>query len=64
MFHQEETAATSHQDSVAKSFLHVGDVIARREDNSRRRVQVVEPPVADLSMAQVLNPGDLLPGTL
>ena len=46
------------------SILHVGDVIVRREDTSRTRVQVVEPLVGDLSMAQVLNPGDLLPRAL
>ena len=28
--------------SVAKSFLHVGDVIVRRQDTSRTRVQVVD----------------------
>ena len=56
--------AISHPDSRTESFLHVGDVIVRREDTSRARVQVVKPLVGDLGVAQVLNPGDLLPGTL
>ena len=34
--------AISHPDSVSKSFQHVGDVIVRRENTSRTRVQVVE----------------------
>ena len=36
----------------------------RREDTSRAHVQVVEPLVADLNVAQVVNPGDLLPRAL
>ena len=36
------------------SFLHVGDVVVRRQDTSRARVQVVEPLVGDLRVAQVL----------
>ena len=64
---QEGTAtsalATSHPDSVAESFLNVGDVIVRRQDTSRTRVHVVMPLVGGLSVAQVLNPGYLLPGT-
>ena len=51
-------------DSVTESFLHVGNVVMRREDTSRARVQVVEPLVGDLSVAQVPNPDDLLPRTL
>ena len=53
-----------HPDSVAESFLNVGNVIERCQDTSRARVQVVRPRVGDLSVAQVLNPGDLLPCTL
>ena len=56
--------ATSHPDSVAESFLDIGDVAVRRLDTSRTRVQVVKPLVGDLRVAQVLNPGDLLPCTL
>ena len=56
--------ATSHPDSVAETFLNVGNMSVRREDTSRACVQVVEPLVGDLSVAQVLNPGYLLPCTL
>ena len=35
--------AAPHPDSVAESFLNVGNVIMRRQDTSRARVQVVEP---------------------
>ena len=55
--------ATSHPDSVAESSLNVGNVIVRCQD-SRARVQVVRPPVGDLTVAQVLNTGDLLPYSL
>ena len=51
--------AISHKKYVAQSSLHVGDVIV--EDTSRTRVKVVEPLLGDLRVAQVLNPGDLLP---
>ena len=47
----------------SKSFLHVGDVVVRRQDTSRERVQVVEPFVGDLRVAQVFNPRNLLPNT-
>ena len=50
--------------SVAESFLNVGNLIVRCQDTSRARVQVVKPLVGDLSVAHVLNPGDLLPCTL
>ena len=52
--------ATSHPDSVAESFLNIGNVVVRRQDTSRARVQVVKPLVGDLNVAQVLNPGALL----
>ena len=55
---------TSHPDSVAESFLDIGDVVVRRQDTSRARVQVVKPLVGDMSVAQVLNPSHLLPSTL
>ena len=46
---------------VAKSFLHVGDVVVRRQDTSRKRVQVVEPHVRDVRVTRVLDPRHLLP---
>ena len=65
---QEGTAAsalaTSLPDSVTESFLNVGNVIVRRDDTSRARVQVIEPLVGDLSVTQILNPGDLLAHTI
>ena len=48
----------------SKSFLHIGDVVVRRQDTSRARVQVVEPLVGDMSVAKVLNPCHLLSSTL
>ena len=38
---------------VSKSFLRVGDVVVRRQDTSRARVQVIEPLVGDAREAQV-----------
>ena len=35
----------------------------RRQDTSRARIQVVEPLVGDVRVAQVLKPRNLLPGT-
>ena len=58
------TLVASHPESVTESFLHVGTAVARRQATSRARVQVVKPLVGDLILAQVLNPGDLLPRTL
>ena len=55
------TLPTTHPESVAESFLHVGDVVVRRQEASRARVQVVEPLVGDLSVAQVLNPAAMHP---
>ena len=49
--------------SATESFLHVGNVVVRRENTSRARIQVVEPLVGDLSVTQVLNHSYLLPGT-
>ena len=43
--------AISHPDSVSESFLNVDDVIVRREDTSRTRIQVVKLFVGDLSIA-------------
>ena len=40
--------AKTYPRSVAKSFLHVGDVVVRRQDTSRTRIQVVEPFVAHM----------------
>ena len=47
----------------SKSFLHVGNVVVRRQDTARARVQVLEPLVRDLRVAQVFNSCHLLPGT-
>ena len=46
---------TTHTQPVAKSFLHIGVAIVRRQDTSRAHVQVVEPLVGDLRVAQVLD---------
>ena len=35
--------ATSHQDSVAESFLNIGDAIVRRQYTHRTRVQMIKP---------------------
>ena len=52
---EEGTAASAlpitDPDSVAESFLHVGNVVVRRQDTSCARVQVVEPLVGDLRVA-------------
>ena len=58
------TLAASHPDSVAESFLNVGNVVVRRQDTSRARVQVVQPLMGDLREAQVFHPCHLLPSTL
>ena len=44
-------------------FLHIGNVVVRRHDTPRARVQVVEPVVGDLRVAQLFNSRHLLPGT-
>ena len=49
---------------VSKSFLHVGDVVVRRQDTSRTRVHVMEPLVGDLRMAQVFDTRNLLPSSI
>ena len=54
---------TTHTQPVAKSLLDVGDVVTRRQDTSRAHVQVVEPLVEDLRMAQVSDSCHLLPGS-
>ena len=51
-----------HPPRVAGSFVHVGNVIVRRQDTSRARVQVVEPLVGDLRVAQDFDSCHLLPG--
>ena len=48
---------------VAKSFLHVGDVVVRRQDTSRTWVHLVEPFVGDMRVAQVFDPRTLLPSS-
>ena len=52
------------QSLLPSFFLHVGDVVLRRQDTTRTGVQVVKPVVEDLSMTQVFDSCDLLPGTL
>ena len=63
----ERTAASTlpitHPESVAESFLHIGNVIVRHQDTSRARVQVVEPLVGDTLVAQVVDPRNLLPSS-
>ena len=65
---QEGTAAptlsASHRDTVAESLLNTCNVVVRRQDTSRTGVQVVKPFVGELSMTQVFDSCDLLPGTL
>ena len=46
---------------VAESFLHVGDVVVRRQDTSRTCVSLVEPLVGDMRVAQVFDFRHLLP---
>ena len=58
------TALATHPGSAAESLLDISNVVVRRQDTSRARVQVVKPLVGDLSVAQVLNPGLLLPSSL
>ena len=42
-------------------FLHVGNAVVRRQDTSRARVEVVEPLVGNLRVAQVSDSCHLLP---
>ena len=49
--------------SVAKSFLHVGDVSVRRQDTSRTCLCVVEPFVRDMCVTQVFDSRHLLSST-
>ena len=44
--------------------MDIGNVLVRRKDTSRARVQVVKPLVGELSVAQVLDLCYLLPSTL
>ena len=55
---------TSHPNSVTQSSLNITHVIVRRQDTSRARVQMAEPFVGDVRVAQVLDPCHLLPSTL
>ena len=48
--------------SVSESFLHVVEVVVRRQDTSSTGVQVDKPFVGDMRVAQVY-PRNLLPGT-
>ena len=49
------TLPTTHPESVAESFLHIGNVVVRRQDTSRARVQAAEPFLGDLRVAQVFD---------
>ena len=49
--------------SVSKSFRHVGDVVVRGHDTSRTRVEVIEPLVGDMRVAQVFDSRNLLPSS-
>ena len=64
---RKETAASTlpatHPESTAESFLHTDDVVVRRQDTSRPRVQAVEPFVGDLRVAQVFDSCHSLPDT-
>ena len=69
MFHlwvQEGTATATLSatlpDSVAESFLHVGNAVVRRQDTPRARVQVVEPFVGHMRVVQVFDPTRLWRG--
>ena len=46
--------------SIAKSFLHVGDVVVRRQDT---HVLVTEPLVGNARVAQVFDSRNLLPSS-
>ena len=52
----EETAAstlpTTHPKSVAEFFLHIGNVVMRRQNTSHTGVQMVKPVVGDLRVAR------------
>ena len=54
------TLPVTHPECVSK-FLLVRDAVVRRQDTSRARVQVVEPFVGDLRVAQVFDSRHLLP---
>ena len=59
------TLPTTHQSLLPSLFLHIGNVIVRRQDTPRARVQVVEPFVGDLRVlrvAQVPDSRRVLPG--
>ena len=45
------TFAKARPSSVSKSLLHIGDVVMRRQDTSRARVQMIEPLVGDMRVA-------------
>ena len=43
--------------------MHIGNAVVRRQDTLRARVQVVEPFVGDMRVAQVFDSRHLLPRT-
>ena len=57
------TDTASHPDSAAESLPNFGNVVARRQDTSHTRVQVVKTFVGDLQVAQVFDSYHLLPRT-
>ena len=56
--------ARHHTQSLLPSLFCIGNVVVRRQDTSRARVQVVEAFVGDLRVTQVFNPRNLLPSSL
>ena len=57
------TLSATHPDSVAESFLHVGDVVVQRQDTPSARVQVIKPLVGDVRVAQIFISRNLLPSS-
>ena len=46
---------------IAKTFLFIDHKVVRCQDTPRTCVQVIQPPVSDMCVTQVLNPRHLLP---
>ena len=49
------TLSATHPNSIAESLLHIGNVVVRRQDTHHARVQVVEPLVGSMRVAQVFD---------
>ena len=57
-----QTASTgSRPRAIAKSLLHVGDVVEWRKDTPSARVQVIKPLMRDMRVTQVFDSRHLLP---